>query len=296
MVPLRTQSRLILIALLAAASSHLSAADIGISAEISSAAIAFEEKDTLRVSLHWQGEPFAYQIDDFPMPSLEKLQILGSSSSVSSSADSAAGGVAVTTRTYTYILAPTDYGTGIIEPLNLTATNRTSGEAHDLRTGRLTIEIARPVPKPEAEGGGSALIIVLVALVVIFGGGTALFILIRRKQARSAVVAVDGHYVEALQAIKREAVADRKLFYSRLYRLLLNFLEKERGLDMAGKTGEEVIEAVGTIADESERAHLIRWLKQAQTIKYQPESPSPGDVENSFTEIREFFEDKHHDR
>ncbi|MDD4050469.1 MAG: hypothetical protein PHR28_01040, partial [candidate division Zixibacteria bacterium] len=56
------------------------ATDISLAAEISRASIAFEEKDTLVVSLTWDGNPFQYQIDDFPIPAMEKFKILGSSS------------------------------------------------------------------------------------------------------------------------------------------------------------------------------------------------------------------------
>jgi len=265
---------------------------ISIATEISQAAIPFEGKDTLTVSLTWAGEPFLYQIDDFPMPALEKMQIMGSSTSVSSAGDSTAESGTTTTRTYRYILQPTDYGTGVIEPLNITAKNRMSDESHELKTGRLTVEIAKPLPAEAASKNNIGILILAIALVMIFGAGAAIYIRIRRKQRESLNVVVDGHYCEALEAIKKEAVADRKLFYSRVYRLILNFLEKERSLDISGKTGEEVVTTVQGIEDETERQQITSWLRQAQKIKYQPESPSPGDVENSFDEIHKFFENK----
>jgi len=265
---------------------------ISIATEISQAAIPFEGKDTLTVSLTWAGEPFLYQIDDFPMPALEKMQIMGSSTSVSSAGDSTAESGTTTTRTYRYILQPTDYGTGVIEPLNITAKNRMSDESHELKTGRLTVEIAKPLPAEAASKNNIGILILAIALVMIFGAGAAIYIRIRRKQRESLNVVVDGHYCEALEAIKKEAVADRKLFYSRVYRLILNFLEKERSLDISGKTGEEVVTTVQGIEDETERQQITIWLRQAQKIKYQPESPSPGDVENSFDEIHKFFENK----
>lgn len=265
---------------------------ISISTEISRAAIPFEGKDTLTVSLTWAGEPFLYQIDDFPMPSLEKLQILGSSTSVSSTADSTVESGTTTTRTYRYVLQPTDFGTGVIAPLDITAKNRVSNESHELKTGRLTVEIAKPVPIEPKGGNNLGIIILGIALVMVFGAGSAVYIRIRRRQRESLNVVVDDHYCEALEAIKKETVADRKLFYSRVYRLLLNFLEKERSLDVSGKTGEEIVTTVQGIEDEQERQQITQWLRQAQKIKYQPESPSPGDVENSYDAIYKFFEHK----
>jgi len=264
--------------------------DITISAEISSASMAFDARDTLIVRIVWQGEPFLYQIDDFPMPDLEKLEILGSSSSVSTITDSTAEAGEITIRTFTYILQPTDFGTGIISPLNITAKNQVNDEAHELKTGRLTVEIDKPTAPVEETSGGSILIIILFA--VVFIGGIVAFLIIRNRREKSEKKPVDLSYLEALKEIKKETVADRKLFYARLYRLLLNYLEKECHLEITGKTGEEILAAVGQIENEADRAGLMQWISQAQKIKYQPEAPSAGDVEKTYQSVNEFFESK----
>ena len=265
---------------------------ISISAEVTDAAIAFEGEDTLTVSLTWEGEPFLYQIDDFPMPAVEKFKVLGSSSSVASKVDPQAASGEITTRTFRYILEPTDFGTGVISPLNLNAKNRVTEAVQELKTGRLTVEIAKPVAKPEIKSGKTGYLIGGGALVIVLGAAIAALIVFKRKKSETPQVAVDGYYCEALQAIKREAVADRKLFYSRVYRLLLNYLEKNRGLELSGKTGEEIMQLVASLEDDAERRHLMAWLTQAQKVKYQPETPSSGDVENSYNEIYLFFEKK----
>ncbi len=267
----------------------VAAGEISISAEVSAASIAFEAKDTLTVNLVWEGEPFQYQIDDFPMPTLEKMEILGSSSSVATSIDSSAEAGEITTRTFRYILQPTDYGTGVISPLNLTAKDRVSGEAHELQTGQLTVEIARPVPQPEPTSGNTTLYI--IAVVLVFIGGAIAFLVLRKRRPVEEKPA-DLSYLETLKEIKKETVADRKLFYSRLYRLLLSYLEKERGLEVSGKTGEEVIRAVDGLEDDAERASLMQWINLAQKVKYRPEAPSAGDVENSYNAVYQFFENK----
>jgi hypothetical protein len=288
-----TAATLLFIALLAATGSN--AGEIGISSEISSASIAFEEKDTLTVNLVWEGEPFQYQIDDFPMPSLEKLEILGSSSSVSTTIDSTVPSGEITTRTLRYILQPTDFGTGIINPLNLTAKNRISSESHELITGRLTVEIAKPVPRVETDSGGSLMYPVAVVIILVIGG-TVIFVFIKKRRHSNEGIPADLSYIEALNEIKKETVSDRKLFYSRLYRLLLSYIEKEQGLEVSGKTGEEVVRIVGELEDDAEKAGLIQWLNQAQKVKYRPEAPSSGDVENSFNAVYRFFENKLHKR
>lgn len=271
------------------AAPALAADGISISAEISSASIAFEAKDTLTVSLSWEGEPFLYQIDDFPMPVLEKLEILGSSSSVSSSVDSTIEAGEITTRTFRYILQPTDFGTGVVSPLSLTAKNRVTGEAHDLKTGRLTIEIAKPVPQIDAESGSATLYIILAVVIVV--GGAVAFMFARRKSPVEEIPA-DLGYLESLREIKKETVADKKLFFSRLYRLIMAYLEKELGLEVSGKTGDEVAHILESLEDGPEKANLTLWINQAQKVKYRPDEPLAGEVENTYNAVYQFFESK----
>ncbi len=279
-------------AMVLATAAAVKAADISISAEISRASLPFEGKDTLIVKLVWEGNPFSYQIDDFPMPQLEKLKILGSSSGVASRPDAARLSGEVTTRTFTYILEPTDFGTGIINPLNLTATNRTTGDKQDLKTGRLTVEIAKPVPRKEAASKTGILLISLA--IVVAGGGAAAYWMVKNRQRRAQPETAPGEkqYLDMLVDIKKETVSDGKLFYSRLYRLLLQYLEKEAGLALTGMTGEEVLSAVNHLENEQERAVLAAWLEKALKVKFRPEAPSPADIEDMYGTVVRFFEEK----
>jgi hypothetical protein len=269
------------------AASGASAAHVGISAEITHSSIPFEGKDTLVINLTWEGEPFLYEIDQFPMPTLDKFEILGSSSSVASLVDSITRRE-TTVRTYRYVLKPIDFGTATIQPLNLTAKNRITGETQDLKTGALTINIAKPIPKREV-GSGRSLLIIGGIVVAVLAAGAVVLMRVRKRRRTPVAVPDDRKYLQILAEIKKETVSDRKLFYSRLYRLLLQFLERERALDLAGKTGEEVIRSLESLADENERVVLTRWLEQAQKIKYQPEAPSSGDVEATFNDVAQFF-------
>jgi len=287
--------RAVLIApiLICFAAGGIFASGISISSEVTRMSIPFEGKDTLIVELTWEGEPFLYQIDDFPIPNLEKLQILGSSSSVSTMSDTTVESGEKTIRTYRYILEPTDFGTAIIEPLNINVTNRLTEELHQLQTGRLTIEIAKPVPKDEDTSSGSLPTIVIVCVIILIAAAVVIIVVVRRKQAEPEVdPAVE--YLRMLEEIKKETVADGKLFYSRLYRLLLLYLEKVQGLDLSGRTGEEVLQEAGKLENESERDRITGWLDKALKVKFRPDLPSPSDIEDSYNAVRQFFENKVH--
>jgi hypothetical protein len=263
-----------------------SAGQISVSAVVSRGSIPFEGIDTLTVSLNWVGEPFQYVIDSFPMPAMEKFKILGSSSATSTVPT--AGGEE-THRTFIYVLSPVDYGTGVIAPLNLTAKNRTTGEMTELNTGRITIEIAKPLPVSKNKIPSFVIILGAISAVIIMAA-IAGFLVLRSKKRPAEVAAPQLRYIDALDAIKKETISDRKLFYSRLYRLLLQFIEKERGLAVSGKTGEEVIGIVASLSSENERSSFTAWLQKALEEKYLPDMPSSGEVENSYNAVRKFFE------
>jgi len=268
------------------------ATNISIAAEISRASIAFEEKDTLIVSLTWDGNPFQYQIDDFPIPAMEKFKILGSSSQVASRPDPARPGGEVTVRTFRYILEPTDFGTGVIDPLNLTAINRTTNDKQELKTGRLTVEIAKPRPVRKSS---SPITMVVISVGIVFVLGAAVFVVLQKRAARRRQAANEPEeksYVEALSDVKKETVADGKLFYSRLYRLLLQYMEKERNLPVSGKTGEEILALVGQMEDGQAKTALNKWLTRALEVKYRPDPPAPAEIEDAYAAVKVFFESK----
>ncbi len=290
MIRCRRLPNLILILMTFLLAARAGAGNISIAAEVSRTAIPFEARDTLTVTLTWDGDPFQYQISDFPLPELDKLKILGSSSSVSSRADAARGSQEVTLRIYRYILEPTDFGTGVIREMDLTATNRTTNQQQQLQTGRLTVEIAKPMPRPEKNGLSHWAVAAIVALGVVISGAAAVIVRRRRAQRKVQPQAADQGYLESLKEIKKETVADGKLFYSRLYRLLLSYIEKERKLALSGMTGEEVLGAVAMIDDDQERAALGGWLEKALKVKFRPDAPPPADIEDTYRAVSAFFE------
>ncbi|MCK5127463.1 MAG: DUF4381 family protein [candidate division Zixibacteria bacterium] len=270
-------------------SALISAQDnIGISAEVTSAEMAFEAKDTLVITLAWTGEPYLYSIDDFPIPALEKFQILGSSSMVSSQKDSSVTGGVVATRKFTYVLEPTDYGIGHIKPLSLSATNKVTGESFPLQTGQISISIAKPIPPKEKSSLKWIIVIITIAGHAI---GLIVWLFIRKRKRRNTPAENPRRqYLDALEAVKKETVADRKRFFSRLYRVLIQYLENEQGLELSGKTGQEVIVVLQSIQDDHIKASFMAWLERLQQEKYRPDMPGVGEVEDMYKTVYTFFE------
>lgn len=264
--------------------------DLGLSAEISSATMPFEGRDTLVLSLSWQGEPFKYVLADLPIPSLENLQVLGSSSTVASSVDSTTG-QEVTTRKYSYVLGATDFGTGVIDPMDVTVKNRLTGEDHKLSTGRLTIEIAKPVPL-EDKGGISGVMYFAIPLVIFLIGALIFFLVQARRKAAAPVKEEAGQYPEQLEEIRRETIADAKLFYARIYRLLVKYVEQRHGLTLSGSTGEQVIAQISELDSEPDRERIAGWLKLALEKKFNPTAAHDTQAEDTYRQVKIFFEQK----
>ena len=263
------------------------AANISLSTEVSQSQIPFESNDTLSVILSWSGPPFAYQIDQFPQPDLEKFMVMGSSSSVSSRADSTQEGGEITTRIMRYVLQPIDYGTGVIHPMTIKATNKATGEVQDLMTGKITVAIDKPIPR-KVDNSSSSKYLVIIAVITVFGGGIGI-ILIRRRKQRSGRAEPDLKYVDRLDEIKKDTASDNKLFYARLYRLLVDYLDKEQGLPLSGKTGQEVLDSLNGLEDEDK---FMSWLNQALEIKYRPNSPTSGEVEATYQDVLTYLKEK----
>ncbi|MFH1699934.1 MAG: hypothetical protein ABIE07_05030 [Candidatus Zixiibacteriota bacterium] len=267
--------------------------NIGISAEISNGTVAFEQKDTLVIRLTWEGEPSLYQIDNFPMPELDKFQILGSSSTLLATQADSSSNQEVTTRKFVYILEPTDYGTGIIHPLSLNATNAVTGDVQLMQTSQMMVDIAKPIPKEEKEETDNTVLLIVIAAVLIIGIGVVTYFYIKRSKQREAEAGFeDRFFVQSMEEIKKDTVADKKLFYSRTYRLLIKYLEKELNLEVSSKTSEEIIANVQKLDDSENKTSLIAWLELLQKEKYSPVSPSPGEVEELYQKIFRFFENK----
>jgi hypothetical protein len=266
------------------------AQELSLSAEVSSASMPFEGKDTLRLRLSWAGEPYKYVLTDLPMPSLEKLEILGSSSTVASSYDSAAS-QETSIREYAYILGATDFGTAVIEPLELTLKNRLTGEDHVLSTGRLTVEVAEPKPREKQSNIGSVLLI--AALLVVFIVGIVVFMLIRTKRKHQIPEIRTGvQYADSLEEIKRDTVSDAKLFYARVYRLLIKYVEETYRLQFAGLTGEEIIGKIAALEEEPEREKIAAWLRLSLEKKFNPAAGYDAQAEDMYRELKSFFDKK----
>ncbi len=294
---LRKYKRIIWVSLiLLVIGSGTDAYGIGISAEIDKQQISFDETVLLTISISWEGEQFLYKFDDFPMPELDKLELLSTSSS-SSTRIGDDGKTEETVLTYSYKLSPSNYGAGAVLPLELVARHRETGLDYPLETGRLAVSIDKPQPKMIETTESGAIWWVILVVVIVGSGATVALILIKQRSKRAdRAVPAGQEYINDLENIKRETVSDGKLFYSRLFRLLVRYLESELHLSVAGKTGEEILAIIRGLENDNENENIklsyIVWLEKINRVKYSPSTPPVGDIEEMYNAVRKFLENK----
>jgi hypothetical protein len=263
------------------------AQEISLSGGVDKTDIAFEDSLTLAVEIKWAGDISSYSFGLLPLPETEKLQVVGTSSAISSSTEQNRD---ITTRTFKYTLRPTGSGTGIIEPIVLNYVAWPDSIPGELTTQQFKILIAAPVPIEES-GGISAVAFVILATFVLMAAAVGVVLWRRRLPKAEPVRTGKERFLDEFAAVKNEAQSDRKLFFTKLYKLLIDYLGGEYKLDVTGKTTLLIIEELSELDIPQERKKKIAsWLEHAEKEKFAPGGGSPGDVLRLVTEIENFFE------
>ncbi|UCD94625.1 MAG: hypothetical protein JSU69_00825 [Candidatus Zixiibacteriota bacterium] len=265
----------------------VSAQEISLSGGVDKTDIAFEDSLTLAVEIKWIGDITSYSFGLLPLPETENLQVVGTSSAISSSTEQDQD---ITTRTFKYTLRPTGSGVGVIEPIVLNYVAWPDSIPGELMTQQFKILIAAPVPS-EGEGGLSLIVRMILAAFIVLAAAVGLVLWKRRAPKAEPARTAGEKFLEAFEAVKSEAQSDRKLFFTKLYKLLTSYLSEEYKLDVTGKTAKLILEGLNELDIPMERKEKIAaWLENAEREKFAPGGGSPGDVLRLVTEIESFFE------
>jgi hypothetical protein len=276
----------ILSTLLIGLAGPLTAQEISLSGGVDKTDIAFEDSLTLAVEIKWVGDITSYSFGLLPLPETENLQVVGTSSAISSSTEE---GRDTTTRTFRYALRPTGSGVGIIEPIVLSYIAWPDSIPGELTTQQFKILIAAPLPT-EDDGRLFPIVIVSVGAVVVIAVVGVLILRRRRRAAPEPVRTAKERFLGEFEAVKKEAQSDRRLFFTRFYKLLIDYLADEYGLSVTGKTTRLILEELDELDIALERKQKIaQWLELAERGKFAPGGGSPGDVLRLVTEIDSFF-------
>jgi len=269
---------------------QLSGSEISLSARIDKTDIPFESTAELSLDIRWEGKVADYAFELLPLPTTQSLKILGTSTSVRSEV---VDGRDFIVRSFHYTLEPTRAGLGLVEPIILKYISLPDSIPAQLASQRFQINIDSPLPKKvqHTRNGGFFVYAIPILIVLVTAG---LVIWFRRQKSQPEPVGTSEEaLLLALSLAKRETMSDRKLFFSRLYTILSQYLESKCSIKTAGRTAAEILGDCETanLSDDLKSRFNI-WLTMAEKEKYAPLPGEPGDMIRLATEIENLFEKK----
>jgi len=277
---------LILFFLLVGQLQIVAADEISLSSSLDKSDIAFEDSITLKVEIEWPGDLRNYTFELLPLPETSNLKVIGTSSTIASQEKNR---TEVTVRTFKYNFRPTLAGVGKIEPIDVKYISWPDSIPGFLTTQAYQILIAEPLPPPEPFSLKPLIIIIVGAVIII---GVVLFILLGRKKKEVVVVrSAEEEFIDGLAIIKKESQGDRKVFFTRLYKVLVEYIERKYSIKVAGLSSAVMLGQLETKNLFPElKEPLTAWVKQAETEKYAPVGGTPGDIIRLISELEDFFQ------
>ncbi|MBN2226907.1 MAG: hypothetical protein JW763_06050 [candidate division Zixibacteria bacterium] len=261
--------------------------ELSLSARLDKTDIAFEETVSLVLEVRWTGTIADYRFGILPLPETEYLAVQGSSSAISSEEQD---GQDITTRIFRYEFKPTKGGIGRILPITLEYLTMPDSISGQLTTQEYSIQIAPPVVLAEPTGLAWYHYVIIA---VVLAGAVFVVVLIIKKGRRPVAVETtpEQTMLEKLSEIRGEGHIDRKVFYTRLYRLLLDYIDRKYEIAIVGGMTPDVIAALDDKEiPRGEKEKLAGWLTLADREKYAPGGGEPGDTIRLITEMENYMQ------
>jgi len=258
---------------------------ISLSAHLDKTDIPFEDTVEYKLEIKWIGNITSYAFEVLPLPDLENLKVMGTSSSISSSTEN---GQETTTRYIKYTLKPTLSGVGTIKPITLQCISMPDSTANNLTTPLLTVNIATPIP---VEKKSEMSIYLIIALGIIMIAGFVFVVLrMRKKPEIIPEKTPEELFIDELMRLKQDGLSDRKVFFTRLFRMLNIYIEKKYNLRVANQTAEIIVGKLSeTDIPEAEKEKISHWLIKAEKEKFAPFGGEPGEVIRLAAELEKHF-------
>jgi len=264
--------------------------EISLTGSVDKTDIAFEDSVKLTVEIKWLGDISSYNFQVLPLPEAENLKVTGTSSSISSKTGETGD---ITVRTFKYVLRPTGSGVATIDPVVLDYLSFPDSTTGQLSTQEFKILVAARIPRGNETNLPlfAKILIGLAALVVI--GGVVIFVRKYKAVDIEPVKTSEEEFLEGLETARKESQNDRKQFFTRLYKLLMMYLEGKYGLELSGKTAQSIVEQLDSIDLQPIFAEKVgQWLIQADKEKFAPGAGAPGDTLRLATEIDKTFREQ----
>lgn len=267
---------------------------IQLEASVDRPELPFNEKLTMTVKASWDGEQDRFRITPIIPPECENFEILGSSSV---NETKMVGGKTKSTKTFEFILKPTQTGSGRIGSVLFSYVDNVSGDSSSLSTQPISVKINPPIEKKTRDY--KIFLIIAIALIFIYVVYSA-----KRRTKRIKITDQTAEEVEIIEKTIEEKnletlstfsplISEGKTdeFSSKVYRLITNYLEKKYHILTTGKTTQDIMESLSTLnLSEDQVAWLKDILSTCDLAKFAKEMAEKENCEEIFSKVKKFLE------
>jgi hypothetical protein len=256
--------------------------------------LPLNEKLTLTVEASWDGEQGRFKITPITPPECENFEILGSSSVNEAKM---VEGKTKSTKTFEFILKPTQTGSGRIGSVLFSYVDNVTGDSSSLSTQPISVKINPAIEKKTPDYK----IFLIIAIVLIF-----IYVVYSAKRKTKRIKISDQTKEE--DKIPEKTLEEKTLenlsflsplisegktdeFSSKVYRLITNYLEEKYHIFTTGKTTQDIMESLSTL---NLREGQVAWLKDilstCDLAKFAKEMVEKEKCEETFSKVKKFLE------
>jgi hypothetical protein len=270
-------------------------AKIQLKSSVDRTEVPFNRQLTFSVEASWEGDQGRFTISPLPPPQCENLEILGSASVNQTRMEQ---GKPISVKTFEFNLKPTQTGLGRIGSVQLRYVDNVTQDSSSLSTQPIEVKITAPV----TEGFPHYKTILVICLLLILA-----YVIYSARRHRKRVE-IDKEWEEKKQAERGESLEERALkqlddvageaekeesgqFASGVYKLLTGYLESKYQIVTAGKTTNDIVDALTRLELPPEKVALIRdALSTCDLAKFAAEPVEKSRCQDMAGRIREFLE------
>ncbi|MFQ6032618.1 MAG: BatD family protein, partial [Candidatus Zixiibacteriota bacterium] len=256
--------------------------------------LPFNEKLILTVQASWDGEQDRFKITPITPPECENFEILGSSSV---NETKMVEGKAKSSKTFEFILKPTQTGTGRIGSVTFSYVDNVSQDSSSLSTQPISVKINPPIEKKAP----NYKIILLIAIALIF-----IYAIYSAKRKTKKIKIADKTKEEdkvaektleektletlyALSPLISEGKGDE--FSSKVYKLITNYLEEKYHIFTTGRTTNDIIDSLSPLNLPEERITLLKdIMSTCDLVKFAKEMVEKERCEGIKSKVEKFLE------
>jgi hypothetical protein len=236
-------------------------AKIQLKASVDRPELPFNEKLTLTVQASWEGEQNRFNITPITPPECENFEILGSSSL---NETKMVEGKPKSFKTYEFTLKPTQTGSGKIGSVLFSYVDNVNGDSSSLSTQPISVKIDPPVEKSPRDY--RIILVIAIALILMYVVYSA-----KRRTKRIKITDQTKEEVKIVEKTLEEKTLETLSgfsplisggradeFSSKVYKLIINYLEEKYHIFTAGKTTTDIVESLSSINLTEDQITLLK--------------------------------------